>query len=554
MIGTATGLLMIGCGGAQERAEWEASRVVYSCPTHENIDEAMAVQLGERDLVGVTEALAEIDDQRCWRSALRVASNAPGGDSLRVVTSFISKHGHRIALGKDDGILRSAFDCIASLVPGRGAAGATAIEGNAAGRIQKRYPAARDALRYLTESTLPGVWLKRGKGWAIDAVLKREVARRMAREAVAALAKTGNMAAWTHLEELARDAVDRLSYRFQFRSAQGEKGAFADLINVYALPPGRVAFAVSGTMYLLRGSKRATPAQTAPETKQVDKARSANAIASRTTQTAPKIAVPTPAVAEGECPTPSSDGGETAGVGVDALRARALELLCLANGAYQGERVWAEKIQAGRRNEETVSTADAEADTRLSGFLGQLESQRKLRLLTNEQAAIEAVTRVLFPDFPTGPQEIINGPHREQARHVLYAMKVLREDHADEMALLGLDAFERVVTRSHSHLDRALLADTWGAGFEELLTKRGDLQRALRVFIATALAAFPGDHAADVSRRALVLGPVLEQNAQVDRYLRRGELVVDVDPKTGFELDPPAEGLTLPKEKKAASL
>jgi hypothetical protein len=86
MIGTAAGLVMIGCGGAQERAEWEDSRVVYTCPTHENIDETVAAQLAERDLVGVTEALADIDDQRCWRSALRVASHAPGGDSFRVAS------------------------------------------------------------------------------------------------------------------------------------------------------------------------------------------------------------------------------------------------------------------------------------------------------------------------------------------------------------------------------------------------------------------------------------------------------------------------------------
>ena len=533
-------LWVVGCGGAQDPAEWEGSRVVYSCPTHESIDDHMARELAARDLIGVTEALADAGDRRCWRTALTVAGYAPAGDSLRIVTSFIGKHGYRLALGKDEGILRAAFDNIAHLIP-------TEKESRSP-TVTSTHPASRDALRYLSEGTLPGVWLKRGKGWAIDSVLKRTVARRMARESVAALALTGNNTAWIRLEELARDAVDRLAYRFQFQSAQGESGAFADLINVYALPPGRIAFAISGTMYLLRQGET-TPSATRAKATETGKGQTAKGDGGATAPISPLIA--------DECVTRVTSASEEGGVeslGRAALRARATELLCLATHAYHGERSWSEKIQAGRKNEQTVSTADAEADKRLSGFLGQLQSQRKLRLKANEQDAIEKITRVLFPEFPAGLQEVINGPFADQASHVLRAMLILRRDYSEEMKLLGLDEFEKVVTHSHTQLGDALLADTWGAGFEALLIKRGDLQRALRIYIATALAVFPTDTPSDASRRALVLGPLLEQNAQVDRYLRQGELVVDVDPKTGFELEPPAEGLTLPKQGEAASL
>ncbi|MCB9554183.1 MAG: hypothetical protein R3F65_09425 [bacterium] len=338
---------------------------------------------------------------------------------------------------------------------------------------------AQQALEFLVEGINPATWAKRSTKWPIDAVMRRELIRILSRSSVKALAQTDRPEAHQSLRALAVDAVDRRSLAFKFTGAEGEADRVEELINLHVLPPGRVAFAMDATLIQIRGER------------------------------------------------------------YDDLRKRVEEVRDRAVETFELEQQWLVAARGNERFQQAVRAADTIADSRLSGFHGQLDSLRHLVDAADDYEAIERVSRVIFP---RGPLEIVALPYSDQVAHVLGAMQLLRTDNMADLERLRLVPHVAVVVEAHEALQRALLSGQRGQGFERVLESRASLQTLLRVLVATVVARYPGKTDPDRRQRALLLGPVMDQNGLVDNFLLRNEAIRDVDPASGQELAPPEEG------------
>ncbi len=66
-------------------------------------------------------------------------------------------------------------------------------------------------------------------------------------------------------------------------------------------------------------------------------------------------------------------------------------------------------------------------------------------------------------------------------------------------------------------------------------------QTLLLQAIAMALAKYPSDNAADLSGRAVLIGPILRQNEAIGQYLKSRRMVPDVNPETGEKVPVPSK-------------
>lgn len=351
-------------------------------------------------------------------------------------------------------------------------------------RLEKHPRAAQQALDYLVESTEPLNWVKRSINWQVDAVLRRELIRTITQAATSALGVTRRKDAREHLLQMALDSAERRAFRFKFHTVEDELDSVEGLINLHVIPPGRVVFAMGETLALF-----------------------------------------------GDGPLENENDR--------ALRALAQRVRDAGWEAWNLEREWLAK----RRNQEgfdrMVRQANAVADARLSGFHGQLESLVHLMDGAEAKKAIEAVEQLTFP---RGPLALINAEPSEQVQLALDRMDALKTNHTQQLALLRLNSHVETVIEAHLELKRALESGESGAGYEAVIQKRAALQNALRVYLASVVARHPGWTEGDGTRRGQLLRAALNQNEQVDSYLRRRVPVRDVNPETGQELAPLKEG------------
>ncbi|MCA9540868.1 MAG: hypothetical protein KC620_18335 [Myxococcales bacterium] len=338
---------------------------------------------------------------------------------------------------------------------------------------------AEQALGYLLTASRPLSWVKRSARWPIDAVLRRELIRTLTRAAVEALAQTGRPEAFAELRTLAIDAVDRRTLRFKYQTGGGPADRVDELVNLHVLPPGRVAFAMEVTLSHIRDAE------------------------------------------------------------FDTLRPVVERVRDQAVKTFEGEQAWLAALRGARSYVYALRAADQIADSRLSGFHGQLDSLRHLMDGHQAQAAIEKIAALVFPE---GPLEVINREYAAQIEHVLTVMQKLEDEYADELDLLNLREHVGVVREAHLALRRALESGQKGAGFDRVLEDRARLQWELRVLVAQVIARFPSDKAKERGQRSLVLGAVLDQNDQIDKFLLRNEPISDVNPKSGQELAPVEQG------------
>lgn len=337
----------------------------------------------------------------------------------------------------------------------------------------------QQALEFLIEGISPEAWAKRSAKWPIDAVMRRELVRLLSRASVKALATSDRAEAQQALRALAIDAVDRRSLAFKFTGAGGDADRVEELINLHVLPPGRVAFAMDAALIQIRGER------------------------------------------------------------YDDLRKQVEEVRDRAVETFELEQEWLVAARGNERFQQAVRAADAIADSRLSGFHGQLDSLRHLVDSADDYEAIERVSRVIFP---RGPLDIVALPYSDQVAHVLAAMALLRADSMADLERLRLVPHVAVVIDAHEALLKALQSGQRGQGFERVLESRASLQTLLRVLVATVVSRYPGRTDADRRTRSLLLGPVMDQNGLVDNFLLRNEAIRDVDPASGQELAPPEEG------------
>ena len=345
-------------------------------------------------------------------------------------------------------------------------------------RQKKHERSAEQALDYLVQSSEPLNWVKRSIDWKLDAVIRRELIRTMTMSSVDALALTNRTEARARLTSMAADAADRRSMAFKFQVLSKSGDTIEDLVNLHVLPPGRVVFAMTATL---------------------------------------------PELAKDE----------------QQLRAFVSRVRSQAQHTWDEEQRWLADLRGEERFLREIKLADEIADARLNGFHGQLESLMHLIDAPELRKAIEEISTIVFPD---GPLRVVNAAHAEQVGYVLAAMDRLRAEHARDLTRLKLDHHVNTVTEAHLALQEALASGKRGAGFEQVIDARAKLQRLVRVLVATAVTRYPGWNKGDREKRLRLLKPLLGQNAEVDNYLRSRLAVRDVNPATGQELAPLAEG------------
>lgn len=493
----AVGAALVACGGGPEPAP--APATTFECPRDKQMDDAAARRFPAEGLPSVWAVLEDREKAGCWEAGLRIAGYAATDDAFARLRGFIEHRAQRFALSGDQVVLQTAVESIGNVV-----------------RVNREAGTAQQALEFLIEGSNPETWAKRSTKWPIDAVLRRELIRLLSRASVKALAVTERPEAYATMRTLAVDAVDRRSLAFKFTAAGGKADRVEELINLHVLPPGRVAFAMEGTLSSMRGQDYTELLRLVSEE------------AVKAGQPAPEL---------GGCPAGAPDG--RAGEECDVLRIRVRAVRDLARTTFEMEQQWLVAARGNEQYQQAVRAADVVADSRLSGFHGQLDSLRRLVDEVEEHAAIESVSRVIFP---RGPLEVIQRPHTDQVEHVLASMRVLERDYADQLAMLRLAPHVRVVVEAHEALREALLSGQQGQGYEQVLEMRARLQTRLRVLVAAIIDRVPGVTGAERRLRSLLLGTVMDHNAVVDNFLLRSEPIRDVDPETGQEIAPPEEG------------
>lgn len=487
----ASGLL--ACGGGPDPQPTET--VTFECPRDKAMDDMAARRFPASGLPSVWAVLEDREKAECWEAGLRIAGYAATDDAFARLRGFIEHRAQRFALSGDQVVLQTAVEAIGNVV-----------------RVNKEPGTAQQALEFLIEGSNPETWAKRSVKWPIDAVLRRELIRLLSRASVKALAVTERPEAYATMRILAVDAVDRRSLAFKFTAAGGKADRVEELINLHVLPPGRVAFAMEGTLLSLRGQDYSELRRLVREEARADG------------RSMPDF---------GDCPDGRIDDS------CDLLRTRVKTVRDLARETFRLEQQWLVAARGNEQYQQAVRSADAVADSRLSGFHGQLDSLRRLVDAVEDHAAIESVSRVIFP---RGPLEVIQRPYQDQVEHALASMKILERDFAKELERLRLSAHVRVVVEAHEALQAALLSGQQGQGYEQVLDMRARLQTRLRVLVAAVIDRVPGISGPERRLRSLVLGTVMDHNAVVDNFLLRSEPIRDVDPETGQEIAPPEEG------------
>lgn len=530
----------------------------FECPRDKLIDDAAARQYPAAGLPSVWAVLEDREKTECWEAGLRIAGYAATDDAFARLRGFIEHRAQTFALSGDQFVLQRAVEAIGNVV-----------------RVSKDPTTAEQALEFLIEGSNPETWAKRSTKWPIDAVLRRELIRLLSRASVKALSVTERPEAYTTMRTLAVDAVDRRSLAFKFTAAGGKADRVEELINLHVLPPGRVAFAMDMILTSLRGRDYGELRRLAREAA-IESGRCAEAGRGAGGCDSLRDRIQTVDFSGMACADLKAWGrdinGKTAGCGewvrcealrrpieasvldrcddlrsrlrevqegCDDLRIRVRGVRDQARETFALEQEWLVAARGNEQYQQAVRAADAVADSRLSGFHGQLDSLRRLVDDVDGQAAIEAVSRVIFP---RGPLEIIQMPYRDQVDHALAAMRILEQDYAAQLESLRLAPHVRVVVQAHEELLAALSSGQQGEGYQRVLDARARLQTRLRVLVAAIIDRVPGVSPPERRLRSLVLGPVMDQNAVVDNFMLRSEPIRDVDPETGQEIAPPEEG------------
>lgn len=448
----------------------------FDCARDRGIIDAEARRFRRSALKQVWKALSDTSKQECWRAGVKVAGHAGTAEAFEQLRNFVETRAAHLNRVEDQDLVGEGFVAMANVV--RGA----------------RNPKVRNhALKYLIRSTEPREWERRSISWRVDAVIRRELIRALARSAVSALGLTDSTEADTHLMKLALDSTDRRALRYKYSTIYAAKGgdknrvapAVDELFTLHVLPPGRVAFALSSCL---------------------DEAQS------------PQVH--------------RADGGPR-------IERHIRKVLGRARRNFRDEQKWLESRLSGSKYSQAIREADQLADTRLAGFDGQLLSLRDLVDKTKRRRDIDRIEAVLFPN---GAHALANANPHDQVFWALDRVDILKRRYSKELKELRLDDHLRAVEEAHLLLQAALERGAAGVGFEKIIRRRAELQTALRHLVASIIVVFPGRNLADRKRQELLLNPIIFQHEQVSSYLQRGEAVRDVDPKKGSDQAPLKEG------------
>ncbi len=330
----------------------------------------------------------------------------------------------------------------------------------------------RSALDFLLDSCSPLELEKKKIAQELDSVIRKELIRVMARAAVKSLALSQHEEGQKRLLELGLNAVDQQSFEFQHLTVAAEEDVIYSLFNIHVIPTGRALFALNDT---------------------INKAYSSE----------------------------------------ELLKEKISEVRALAQKSWKMEREWFKARQGKAKYKRAVFTANRVADARLAGLHGQLESLRKLLDEPEDNKDIDEVEAIIFP---TGPHALMSSPHDEQVQVALRRLKHLKEQKDEALKRLNLESHVQIAEKAHLEFRKELRSGEEGAGFEEVIEARAQLQMALRMFISFIVTQYPSFDATGRENRKRLLTPLLTQNRRLSDLLRRKMPISDIDPQTGQEI------------------
>ncbi len=556
----ATLLLGSGCGSNQVKDSSKYDH--FACSTHREMTPAFAERMTRKALPSIWAVLNDSEQKVCWSAAIMAAGyigDAPKTKKVDVSTNkkrkkmeeettgstevyarlraFMEKSGNGLVMSEDLHIAEQVYKSFATMV-----------------RLNKEPSSALAALDYLIESTDPQNLEKLTATWPISAVSRRDIIRTMSLAAVTALAETGNSKANKYLHEqdddkpsypdqvavnqkafdqlkvMALDASERRAFEYKSHDAEKAFALTEGMFTLHSIPPGRALLAMNETISRV-GKDFENYRSTAEEEETLQKSRERICSEEGKNKAKEKECLEQLHKLETEF---KKEAGQKQS---QYLVSEQLETVRkAAQAAYDAEREWYEAQQGRSEYMQSLHLANELADSRLSGFDGQLESLRSLRDLPEEQRAIDEIVEVLFPD---GPLAVSNMPELDQANYVLKQIEVLREEHQTAIDQLRQRSNIEVVEEAHRSLLSVLESNREGAGFDKILRLRAHLQNQIHIYLARIVAEFPGEEGLEM--RQILTKALYEQDDQITNALRSRSPIRDVDYATGLEIVPENE-------------
>jgi hypothetical protein len=143
--------------------------------------------------------------------------------------------------------------------------------------------------------------------------------------------------------------------------------------------------------------------------------------------------------------------------------------------------------------------------------------------------------------YPGGVQSTTLLPHVEELSDVERIMGRLRGDLAPMVVELNLERFVVKLEDLVPKFKEALEKKPETISFDTVRAARAQGQRLMLQAVAIVIGTFYGDSAEHLEARSALLRPVIEQDNQIQKYMRARRNIPDIDPLTGAP--EPEEGI-----------
>lgn len=228
------------------------------------------------------------------------------------------------------------------------------------------------------------------------------------------------------------------------------------------------------------------------------------------------------------------------GPGEALIATACAETIALAGKALDVEQTWSKSraVVSGKRAK--APALDAQIDRTLSAIAAMLDGlvsalpadaplARDALLVKNEVFAggVAALTSLPYEDELGATQSFIRRTTGNGDLAAVAARLQLRP---------LLDRLQDLVGQFQEVLAEPATRE---ASYEQVTAARVATQEKLLQVVARILGTYPTESPTDVTARARLLSPILDQNARIGQSMRRRSTVVDVDPTTGEERPTP---------------
>lgn len=233
----------------------------------------------------------------------------------------------------------------------------------------------------------------------------------------------------------------------------------------------------------------------------------------------------------------------------DKIGFTALSTHCDAALAHDRQTLVLEARWATDKDASQYAPEAREADVLVDVALGALQDSiaAEARDSAPGDPVGEAAAKLLAQLFPKGAAAITTLAYPEELAQVQRILAVLGSaDWSPLVDKLGLSRRVSRLTELEKQYREAIALPSQSVTFAQVKAARSRGQGLMLQAVAMSLGKYPSDDEADVTARAALIRPILEQDAAIHVYLRERRAVEDVDPATGQVSGTPAAGATSP--------